>query len=112
MSNMNRIMTIRVIITDPEAADWLWNSHKKSNNGVKITAIQEGDLFADRDMLSDAACFYIREEGETTEEAIEACCAEPFNDPNDAASEAPSNVTKGAAWDIVDVRGNVVRSSK
>lgn len=54
--------------------------------------------------------FYIREEGESTKEAIEAH-AKPFNDADVAANEAPHNVTPGAKWDVIDIFGTIVRSS-
>jgi hypothetical protein len=55
--------------------------------------------------------YYIREEGETTDEAIDAHCGFSFDSADFAAQEAPKNVSPGAKWDIIDQDGKVVRSS-
>lgn len=111
MSNKDKVLTIRVTIKDPAAAAWIWKAYPEAINGVVVTGLSWGDMFSERDTLADAACFYIREEGEDTEDAIDAHCGEPFSCPDSAAREAPKNVSSGAKWDIVDQRGNVVRSS-
>lgn len=108
--NTGRVLTVRLTITDAKEADWIWDAVKTPKHGVQVSAISNGDMFSERDVLAEAACFYIREKGETTEEAIDASC-EPFSDPDDAAREAPQNVGRGASWDIVDRHGTVVRSS-
>lgn len=109
--NTGRVLTLRVKITDPIEAEWIWKAHLgKSLNGVQVEAIAEGDMFTERDEYKQADRFYIREEGETTEEAIEAHCFDGFTDIDEAASQAPKNVNPGSRWDIVDHNGNVYRS--
>ena len=111
MNNKGRVLTVRLTIEDPEAADWIWKAYPNPINGITISALSNGDMFAERDMLANAACFYIREEGETTEEAVQAHMGEAFDSPESAATEARKSYEK-EKWDIIDSRGNVVRSSQ
>lgn len=109
--NTGRVLTLRVTIKDPEEAEWIWKAHlDKSIHGVTINAIAEGDLFAQRDLYRSAASFYIREEGETTEEAIEAHDCGGFDSVEDAVAKAPLNVSPGAKWAIIDIKGKVYRT--
>lgn len=118
MSNLGRILTIRVVITDPEKAKWIWDAHMgPDQHGVKVEAIAEGDVLTERDSLMDEVLdetsisikkrFYIREEGEGTKEAIDAHCYDGFETAEEAAKDAPKNVSPGAKWDIIDRNGKV-----
>lgn len=114
--NIGRELTLRVIITDPKKAEWIWKNHIDQNDpmnvGVRVSAIAEGNLFQQRDELALAATFYVREEGETTEEAVDAHFGDGYDTPEEAAKDANNNVSPGAGWDIVDRKGNVYRSGK
>lgn len=109
--NTGRVMTLRITITDSKEAEWIWNAHKgEGAHGVKVDAISNGDVMAERDELANAAQFYIREAGESTEDAIDAHCKSYFHTADEAASKANNNVARGAKWDVVDAEGNVYRS--
>lgn len=113
--NTGRMLTIRVVITDSKKAEWIWKNHLGNDAqdlGIKVEAIAEGDLFKENDMNSKAAEFFIREEGENTEEAISAHLNDGFDSPKEAAAVANKNVSPGARWDIVDRRGNIYSSGK
>lgn len=110
--NTGRVLTIRLTITDPEQAEWIWDSHKEAKHGVRVSAISNGDLFSERDKFADSAVFYIREEGETTEDAIKVHFDDGYNSPEDAARDANANVSHGAKWDIVNRHGTVYASGK
>lgn len=109
-----RVLTVRLEITDPEKAKWIWENHLGQHKelGVFITGISEGDMFTENEQLSTAAAFYLREEGETTKEAIRAHSCEPFESVEEAARDATYNITPGAKWDVIDRHGNVHRSSE
>ena len=66
----NETMTLKVIIDDPEKAAWILKAWPEAVNGIKVATMSYGDMFKERDLFAAAAAFYIREEGETTEEAI------------------------------------------
>lgn len=60
--NTGRVLTLRVTITDPEKAKWLWNLHagrphegKNLNEqlGIEIHALGDGDKFAEADKLEE-----------------------------------------------------------
>lgn len=43
-NNQNRVLTLVVTITDPEAAKWIWEAHKKPGlHGVAVSIIANGD---------------------------------------------------------------------
>jgi hypothetical protein len=54
--------------------------------------------------------YYIREEGETTQESIEAHCDDGFDSWERARDQANQNVDFGSKWDIVDRNGTVYAS--
>lgn len=108
----NETMTLRVIIDDPEKAEWILKAWPNAVNGLRVGGIAYGDMMQERDEFRQAASFYIREEDETTDEAVKAHCGNSFSTPDEAAAAAPDNVTPGGAWDVVDARGNVYRSSQ
>lgn len=111
MSNLGRILTIRVKITDPEAAKWIWDAHMHgSRHGVEVSAIAEGDRLSGADFIEIPKRYYIREEGETTEEAIEAHCYDGFDSIWLAEVEAPKNVSPQSKWDVIDRNGKVYKS--
>lgn len=110
--NTGRVLTIRLTIADAKEAEWLWKAHPEPIHGVVISALSNGDMFEERDQLSNAAAFFIREQGETTEEAVEAHCGNFFNSVDDAAREAPKNVSPGVEWEVVDIRGHVLRAGR
>ena len=46
--NLGRVLTIKLTITDPQAAAWIWESGGKYPNpihGVQVTGIADGDMF-------------------------------------------------------------------
>lgn len=54
MSNVNRILTIRVKIIDAEKAIWIWESMRgHTEHGVEVSAARDGDMFAERRMLQE-----------------------------------------------------------
>ncbi len=110
MDNIGRVLTLRITITDPEVAEWIWKAHPNPIHGITVDALANGDLFAERDILQEAASFYIREEGESTEDAIDAHCGESFETIEGAAIEA-KNTCKGK-WAIINRHGKVVRQAR
>lgn len=43
-TNLNRELTLVIKITDPAAAAWIWEAHKKPGiNGIAISIIADGD---------------------------------------------------------------------
>lgn len=54
-TNLGRVLTIRVTITDPEAAKWIWDAHKESDHkcGVRVGALFDGDLFEEHEKFED-----------------------------------------------------------
>lgn len=109
-SNVGRELTIRLIITDDKESEWLWNSHSSPMHGVRVSALANGDMFKERDDLAQAAEFFIREEGEETDDAVEAHFGEGLSSIEEAALAAPKNVEPGKKWDIIDRKGNVYKS--
>lgn len=59
MSNLNRVLSLVVKITDPDKAKWIWDLHIRDNSplnkelGVTICGISEGDLIAKNIELED-----------------------------------------------------------
>lgn len=44
--NKGRVLTIRLTITDPTEAEWLWKSHAGAAiHGVQVSALSDGDMF-------------------------------------------------------------------
>jgi hypothetical protein len=119
MSNLGRVLTITVKITDPEAAKWIWDAHLgEPQHGVKVTAISDGDLveesFDDEDEDEDELPpgeYFIMEEGETPKEAMLAH-VEGMYSLSDAIEAAPRNVSPGSQWFVVNRRGEVIAAGK
>lgn len=57
MTEMNRILTIQVEITDADKAVWIWDNHmrQETNHGVLITAIIDGNLLENIIELDEAS---------------------------------------------------------
>lgn len=50
--NVGRVLTVRMVIRDPEAAMWLWDAHLHGvHHGVEVEALANGDLFQECDDL-------------------------------------------------------------
>lgn len=96
MSNLNRKLNIGVTITDPSKAGWLWEFDKWP--GVIVTSISD---------TPDAEEYFIREIGESTEEAIKAHMYGGFDTVEEAKTNAVKNLADGEAFEIVDRNGNV-----
>ena len=109
ISNKGRLITLVVEITTDEYPEWIWEAHKNPFSGVRVRVIAEGNLSEENEKLEKAACFYLREEGEDTEEAISRS-PEPFDSVEDIIREADSCTSKGAKWDAIDRHGNVYAS--
>lgn len=54
-NNKGRVLTLRVTITDPEKASWIWKSHLEDDNphGVKVGAIANDNIFKQRDKFEE-----------------------------------------------------------
>ena len=64
-------------------------------------------MFAEIRPLREAAEYFIREDGETLEESIEAHGDNSFNTVNEAINEAKANVSEGSGFKVVDRTGKV-----
>jgi hypothetical protein len=57
VSNVGRILTLRVKITDHEKGESIWENHVKKDTsdlmGFRIDTIANGDVFKERDDLED-----------------------------------------------------------
>jgi hypothetical protein len=51
VSNVGRVLTLRVKIHDEEAAKWIWEAHRVPDHpcGVRVGAISNDDLFVEND---------------------------------------------------------------
>jgi len=121
MGNLGRILTIRVKITDPEKAKWIWDAHiGPAQHGVEVGAIADGDLFAERNQLRELVLdensiaipkkYYVKQADETAEEAIEAHCNGGFDTLENAKNDAPHCTDPGVKWDVIDITGKVYAS--
>lgn len=110
MSNLGRELTIRLTITDPAEAEWLWEcaAKRKPVHGVQVTALANGDMFKERDELAQAAEFYIKEPNEDVKTAVSSHFDGGFGSIDEAAYHAKEMV----AWEVIDRRGNVYRKSE
>ena len=77
---------------------------------IKVVASLREIHLSQESQISIAKRYYIREEGETTEEAIQAHCNGGFESLKEAEREAPKNVDFGAKWDVVDRNGKIYAS--
>lgn len=107
MMDKGRILTLKVKIEDGQSADWIWEAHKAPVNGIRVLAIADGDKIAESETLASAAAFFIREDGEAVEEAIDAHCDGGFTTMGAAVEEA-KNTILGNSWSIINSRGETL----
>ena len=81
--NKGRVLTLRIMIEDPEAAKWIWAGHLTPVHGVSVRAIAEGDLFRERDVFENRWNEYVGAAPYDDVEEIEAKYPMPNEESKD-----------------------------
>ncbi|MDB4330446.1 hypothetical protein N9948_01860 [bacterium] len=68
--NLGRVLTLKVKITDPSKADWIWNIDNNPDLGVHIYGLTNGDVIA-RELFLEEELHKIEHKYEPLQEILD-----------------------------------------